>query len=217
MEQLTVNVVVAVHSRAGHALDLAQAIAEGAQQQQGAVVRLRRVPEIEPEEELRAHPRFGAAFSERVAPLPIATLADLTWADAIILGCGTRFGGPSAELAHFLEQTGGLWLQGALVGKVGAAFATASTPHGGLEMTVQSILVHLMHLGLIVVTPGYADPIMHEAGSPYGAVARAGGLARRAVSDPDRAAARFLGSRVAEVARRVRPVAEPTAPAAGLP
>lgn len=203
------NILVLVHSRTGSALELARAVAQGAELVAGANVRLKRVPDIEREETLRENPRFGAIFAEQVAPVPVATLTDLEWADAIVMGCGTRFGVVSAELKRFIDQAGSLWLQGKLVGKVGAAFATAATPHGGLEMTVHSLLVPMMHLGMIIVSPGYADAVMHEAGSPYGAVARAGGQARIRSTEMDLAAARFLGRRVAEVTWRLLHAPEP--------
>lgn len=203
------NILVLVHSRTGNALELARAVADGARLVPGADVRLKRVPEIEAEDALRNNPWFGTVFAEQVAPVPVASLDDLKWAHGIIMGCGTRSGAVSAELKRFIDQAGGLWLEGTLVGKVGAAFATAATPHGGLEMTVHSLLVPMMHLGMIIVSPGYGDPVMHEAGSPYGAVARAGGQALMRPTDKDLAAARFLGRRVAEVASRLFPVTSP--------
>jgi NAD(P)H dehydrogenase (quinone) len=197
---MTTRVLVVVHSRSGGSVALARAIAAGAEQRAGAAVRLARAPELVPDAEIAADPRFGGLFAEHVAPLPVAGLGDVREADALVVGGGTRFGSASAELRRFLEQLSPMWFSGELVGRVGAAFATASTPHGGQVPAVQSTLTALMHLGLVIVPPGYAEPACHEGGSPYGAVARAGGPGRHVPAEADLAAAAALGRRVATVA-----------------
>jgi NAD(P)H dehydrogenase (quinone) len=200
------NIAVIVHSVAGSTMALANAVSAGAREVDGADVRLRRVADLMTDEALAAHPRFGALFTERVASTPVATIEDLTWADAIVLGCGTRFGGMSSSMRRFLEQAAPLWLSNALVGKVGAVFAAASTPHGGMEQTVHDLITALMHFGLLIVPPGYADPVFMEASSPYGAVAQAGGPSGRVPTDTDLAAARFVGHRAAQTAKRLAAV-----------
>lgn len=200
------NVAIVVHSLGGSSMALAQAIQQGAADVEEADVRLLRVADLVPDDQLSANPRFGEAFATKVAPFPVATADDLTWADAIILGSGTRFGSASSSMRAFLEGAAQLWMTGALVGKVGAAFATSSTPHGGVEVTVRDLLTTLMHFGIIVVPPGYADPIYFRAGSPYGAVAQAGGMQGLAPTEDDLAAARFLGKHVTQIAGRLAPV-----------
>jgi NAD(P)H dehydrogenase (quinone) len=197
---MTTQVLIVVHSRSGGSLALARAIAAGAEQAEGVEVRLARVPEFVPDGDIEADPRFGALFAQHVAPLPVVGLDDVRGCDALVVGGGTRFGSAAAELRRFLEQLSPLWFSGELVGRVGAAFATASSPHGGQVLAVQNTLAALMHLGLVIVTPGYAEPACHDGGSPYGAVARAGGPQRHLPSDTDLAAAAVLGRRVAAVA-----------------
>lgn len=161
-------------------------------------VHLKRIPEIEPEERLASHPWTGQVFQERIRPIPCATLDDLAEADGLIVGSGTRFGSMASEMKHFLEQTGPLWMQNTLVGRPAGALSVASTPHGGQEQSALGMIVALMHLGILIVPPGYGDPLLHHAGSPYGAVAIAGGRTGRKVTDDDLAVARYLGRRVAE-------------------
>lgn len=200
------NVAIVVHSLSGNTMALAKAIEEGAAGIEDAEVRVRRVADLVPDDQLLANPRFGQAFAANVASVPVASIDDLSWADAIVLGSGTRFGSASASMRAFIEQAAPLWFTGALVGKVGAAFATASSPHGGMEVTVRDLLTSLMHLGLIIVPPGYGDPVYYRAGSPYGAVAQGGGMQALEPTEDDLVAARFLGKLVTEVAGRLAPV-----------
>lgn len=197
------NVAVIVHSMAGSTMSLAKAVSEGVGEVEGATVRLRRVADLMPDEKLAANPRFGHLFTERVADTTVATTDDLEWADAILLGCGTRFGGMSASMRSFLEQAAMLWMTGSLAGKVGGVFSAASTPHGGMEQTVHDLITAMMHFGIVVVPPGYADPVYQQAASPYGAVARAGGPTGIMPTDDDLAAARFLGRHVTTFAKRL--------------
>lgn len=197
------KVAILLHSLSGASLQLAKEIAVGAAAVVGTDIRLHRVPDTVPDEELSADPRFGSIFAAEVEPVPVGAIDDLIWADVIVLGGGTRFGGASGALRLFLEQASALWHGGRLTGKVGAAFATGSSPHGGLEHAALEILTTLMHFGMVIVTPGYAEPIVHEGGSPYGAVARAGGISRHKPTDTDLAVARLLGRRAAEVGSRL--------------
>lgn len=205
------KIAVIAHSHAGSNMSLAGAVAEGAAKAGNSHdVRLLRVSDIRGDEALAQAPHTGALFTERVAPHPVATLDDLVWADAIILGSGTRFGGMAASMRHFLEGASGLWMSGALQGKVGAAFSTASSPHGGMEQTVHDLLTAMMHFGMLIVSPGYADPVQLRASSPYGPVAQAGGPEGLMPTDSDLEAARFTGALVARTAARLSP-AEPAA------
>jgi NAD(P)H dehydrogenase (quinone) len=204
------KIAVIAHSLAGSNLSLANAVAEGAAKTGNDDVRLLRAADIRSDEELSRAPYPGALFTERVSPHPVATVDDLAWADAIILGSGTRFGGMSASMRNFLENASGLWMSGALQGKVGAAFSTASSPHGGMEQTVHDLLTAMMHFGMLIVSPGYADPVQFRASSPYGAVAQAGGPEGLMPTDTDLEAGRFLGGLVARTAARLSS-AEPVA------
>lgn len=197
------NIAVVVHSLAGSTMALAGAVAEGAAKESDNEVRLVRVPDLRSDEELAGDPRIGTLFTERVASCPQATHDDLTWADAIILGSGTRFGGMSASMRGFLEGAAGLWMTGALSGKVGAAFAASSTPHGGVEQTIHDLLVAMMHFGMVIVPPGYRDQVQFRASSPYGAAAQAGGPSGLMPTEDDLEASRYLGSLVAETAGRL--------------
>ncbi|MET9431215.1 MULTISPECIES: NAD(P)H:quinone oxidoreductase [unclassified Streptomyces] len=200
------KIAVIAHSLAGSALSLADAVAEGAAKAADTnEVRLLRVPDIRSDEELAQDPRIGSLFTERVASHPVATNDDLAWADAVILGSGTRFGGMSASMRKFLEDAAGLWVTGALQGKVGAAFSAASTPHGGMERTVHDLLTAMMHFGMLIVSPGYADPVQYRASSPYGSVAQAGGPSGLMPTEDDLEAARFLGALVSRTAARLAP------------
>jgi len=191
------NVLVVFYSRYGNTRILAEAVAKGAQET-GAEVRLRRVADLAPDSVIAKDPRWQAAREEMASTYQEPTDDDLIWADAIILGCPTRFGIASAELKLFIDKLGLLWWQGKLVDKVGSAFTTTGTLHGGNEMTIQSLLIPMMHFGMIIVPPGYADPSMFAAGTPYGVSAVSGADSDQPPTDADVAAARFQGKRTAE-------------------
>lgn len=197
------KVAIIVHSVGGGSLALAKAIAEGVAEfdAEGTEVRVLRAADLRSDDELAADPRFGAAFTEKVRPAPVASVDDFVWADAIVVGGGARYGGPPAALRALLEQTGALWFSGALENKVAGAFATSSSPHGGVELAVISLLASLSHLGMIVVTPGYVDPASQDGGSPYGPVARVGGRGGHLPTAADLGAARSLGRRIAAVTK----------------
>jgi NAD(P)H dehydrogenase (quinone) len=195
------KVLVLYHSVYGHIEAMAEAVAEGARAA-GATVDIKRVPETVPEELARAsHFKLDQAA-------PIATVAELEQYDAIIVGVGTRFGRMASQMAAFLDQTGGLWMRGALNGKVGAAFTATASQHGGQEVTLFSVITNLMHLGLIVVGLPYAfqgQLKMDEVtgGSPYGATTITAGDGSRQPSENELAGARFQGKHVAEVAQKL--------------
>jgi NAD(P)H dehydrogenase (quinone) len=196
------KILVLYHSTYGHIEAMANAEAEGARSISGAQVDIRRVPELVPEEIAR---KSGYRLDQ---PAPVATIDDLVAYDAIIVGCGTRFGRMASQMASFLDQAGGLWARGELNGKVGAAFTSTATQHGGQEMTLFSILTNLMHFGMITVGLPYSfagqmtlDEI--TGGAPYGATTIAGGQGQRMPSENELAGARFQGRLVAETAARL--------------
>jgi NAD(P)H dehydrogenase (quinone) len=195
------KVLVLYYSSYGHIEQMAQAIAEGARGE-GAQVDIKRVPETVPEEVARqAHFKLDQAA-------PVASVADLENYDAIVVGTGTRYGRMSSQMAAFLDQTGGLWMRGALNGKVGAAFASTATQHGGQETTLFSIITNLMHLGMIIVGLPYSHQgqmNMQEivGGAPYGATTLAGGDGSRQPSQIDLDGARHQGALVARTAAKL--------------
>ena len=199
---MSLNVLIAFYSRSGVTEALALAIAEGARAS-GAETRLRRAREfVGPEIMAKAHGWAEAAERMNTA-YEAPTEADAEWADAIVFGTPTRFGNASAELKAYIDSLGGLWFQGKLNGKVGSAFCSTSTPHGGNESTIISLYNPMAHLGLVIVPTGYADAAMFKAGTPYGASAVSGQTAEKPTED-DLAAARFQGKRVADVARALK-------------
>jgi NAD(P)H dehydrogenase (quinone) len=195
------KVLVLYYSAYGHIEQMAQAIAEGARGA-GAQVDIKRVQETVPEEiAKKAHYKLDQQA-------PIATVADLEQYDAIVVGTGTRYGRISSQMAAFLDQTGGLWMRGALNGKVGAAFASTATQHGGQETTLFSIITNLMHLGMIIVGLPYSHQGMMSmteivGGAPYGATTIAAGDGSRQPSAIDLAGARHQGELVAKTAAKL--------------
>ncbi|MGE5531476.1 MAG: NAD(P)H:quinone oxidoreductase, partial [Bacteroidota bacterium] len=198
-----VRVQVLFYSTYGHIYRMAEAIAEGAREVEGAEVALFQVPELMSDEALE---RSGAkAARAAFSGVPTATVAQLTQADAIIFGTPTRFGNMCAQMRNFLDQTGGLWMKGALIGKVGSVFTSSATQHGGQESTILSFHTTLLHQGMVIVGLPYSEARqmgMDEinGGSPYGASTIAGGDGSRHPSENELAMARFQGKHVAEIA-----------------
>jgi NAD(P)H dehydrogenase (quinone) len=196
------KVLVLYYSSYGHIEEMAYAVAEGAREA-GAEVAVKRVPELVPDEVAR---KAGMKLDQ---PAPVATVPELAEYDAIILGVPTRFGRMPAQMANFWDQAGGIWMSGALVGKVGSVFAATATQHGGQETTLFSAITNLMHFGLVIVGLPYAfagqmtlDEI--TGGSPYGATTIAGGEGERRPSENEKAAARWQGRHVAEIAAKLK-------------
>jgi NAD(P)H dehydrogenase (quinone) len=195
------KVLVLYYSTYGHIETMAGAIAEGARAA-GAQVDIKRVPETVPEDIAKnAHFKLNQAA-------PVATVAELANYDAIVVGTGTRFGRMSSQMAAFLDQAGGLWAKGALNGKVGAAFSSTATQHGGQETTLFSIITNLMHFGMVIVGLPYShqgqmtlDEIV--GGAPYGATTIAGGDGSRQPSAIELEGARHQGKLVAETAAKL--------------
>ncbi len=195
------KVLVLYYSSYGHIETMAHAIAEGARAA-GAEVDVKRVPETAPLEVAQnAHFKLDQSA-------PVATIADLEHYDAIVVGTGTRFGRISSQMAAFLDQAGGLWARGALNGKVGAAFTSTASQHGGQETTLFSIITNLLHFGMTVVglDYGFAGQMGHDVvvgGAPYGATTIAGGDGSRQPSETELEGARYLGARVANTATKL--------------
>lgn len=200
------NVQIIFYSMYGHIYRMAEAVAEGARSVSGANVSLFRVPEHIPDEALE---RTGAKAAQAAfAHVPVATPEQLPQADAIILGVPTRFGNMSAQMRNFWDQTGKLWAEGALIGKVGSVFTSAATQHGGQESTILSTHVTLLHHGLIIVGLPYSasgQMRMDEitGGSPYGAGTVTGGRGERMPSEGELELARFQGRHVAEITAKL--------------
>jgi NAD(P)H dehydrogenase (quinone) len=195
------KVLVLYYSTYGHIEAMAQAVAEGARST-GATVDLKRVAEIVPEHIAKAsHFKLDQAA-------PVAQVDDLANYDAIIVGCPTRFGRVASSMASFLDQAGGLWMRGALIGKVGGAFSSTATQHGGQETTLFSLITNLFHFGMIVVGLPYSfqgqmrlDEV--TGGSPYGATTIAGADGSRRPSENELASARYQGELIAQTAKKI--------------
>jgi NAD(P)H:quinone oxidoreductase type IV len=198
---MSAKVQVIFYSMYGHIYQLAEAVTAGARET-GADVSLWQVPELVPAEILE---KSGAAVARAAfAHVPVANPAQLADADAIIFGTPTRFGNMAAQMRNFLDQTGGLWANGALVGKVGSAFTSTASQHGGHETTLVSFYFTLMHHGMVVVgTPYTEQRLLNMAeitgGTPYGATTLAGIDGSRQPSENELAIARFQGRHVAQI------------------
>jgi NAD(P)H dehydrogenase (quinone) len=185
---------------------MAEAVAEGARQVSGVEVKLYQVPETLPEEVLA---KMGALEAKKAfAHVPEAALDHLAEADAVIFGTPTRFGNMSAQMRAFLDRTGQLWAQGALIGKVGSVFTSTATQHGGQESTILGFHTTLLHHGMIIVGVPYSEQglsIVDEVsgGSPYGASTIAAPDGSRLPSENELVIARAQGKRVAEIAKRL--------------
>ncbi len=196
------KILVLYYSAYGHVEQMAQAVAEGARSVSGAQVTVKRVSELVPEEVAR---KAGMKLEQKV---PVAAVDELAGYDAILFGTPTRFGNMAAQMRNFMDQLGGLWAKGALVGKVGSVFASTGTQHGGQETTITSFHSTLLHLGMIIVGLPYSfagltrmDEI--TGGGPYGATTLAGADGSRQPSRNELDGARFQGRHVAEIASRL--------------
>jgi NAD(P)H dehydrogenase (quinone) len=193
------KVLVLYYSSYGHVEQLAEAMATGCRSGGASVVDVKRVPETVPDDVAKAsHFKVGQAA-------PVATVADLERYDAIIIGTPTRYGRMASQMAAFLDQTGGLWARGALNGKVGAAFTSTATQHGGQEQTLFSVITNLLHFGMLIVGLPYSHAGQMSVeqivgGSPYGASTIAAGDGSRQPTEIDLAGARHQGELVAKAA-----------------
>jgi NAD(P)H dehydrogenase (quinone) len=197
-----VKVLVLYYSMYGHIETMADVVAEGARSVSGTEVTIKRVPETIPAEQAAAH---GVKLDQKA---PVSTPNELAGYDAIIFGTPTRFGNMAGQMRTFLDQTGGLWVKGSLVGKVGSVFASTGTQHGGQETTITSCHSTLLHQGMVIVGVPYAcaglvkmDKI--TGGSPYGATTLAGTDGKRQPSENELEIARYQGKHVAEIAQKI--------------
>ena len=197
------KILVLYHSTYGHVEAMAGAVAEGAREIEGATVDIKRVPELVPEALAR---KSGYKLDQTA---PIAAVDDLAGYDAIIVGAGTRYGTAASQMRNFLDQTGGVWARGGLVGKVGSAFTSTATQHGGQETTLIGLIQTLLHHGMIITGLPYAwagqsriDEV--TGGSPYGATTITGGDGKRFPSDNELDGARWQGAYVAGIAHKLK-------------
>lgn len=196
------RVLVLYYSSYGHVEAMAEAVAEGARSVNGTQVDIRRVPELVPDEIAK---KANMKLDQKA---PVAAPNDLADYDAVVFGTPTRYGNMCAQMRNFLDQTGGLWLKGALNGKVGSVFASTATQHGGQETTLTSFHTTLLHLGFVIVGLPYSaagQMTMDEisGGSPYGATTIAGGDGSRMPSANELDLARFQGRHVAAIAAKL--------------
>jgi NAD(P)H dehydrogenase (quinone) len=200
------KVQVVFYSMYGHVWRLAEAVAEGAREVPGAAVKLLQVPELAPPDVLE---KSGAkAARAAFAHVPLAAVEDLAAADAILFGTPTRFGNMCAQMRNFLDQTGPLWMKGALVGKVAGVFTSTASQHGGQETTITSFHSTLLHHGMVIVGVPYAEQRllnMEEisGGTPYGASTITKGDGSRQPSANELAIARYQGRHTAQIAARL--------------
>ena len=200
------KIKIVFYSMYGHTYRMAEAVAEGAREIEGAEVELLQVPELVPDDVLE---KSGAKKSrEAFSHIATAKPEDLADADAIIFGTPTRFGNMCAQMRNFLDQTGGLWAQGALVGKAGSVFSSTGTQHGGQETTITSFHSTLLHQGMVIVGLPYSESRQMtlkeiSGGSPYGATTIAGTDGSRMPSENELAMALFQGRHVADITRRL--------------
>lgn len=196
------KILVLYHSFYGHIETMANAVAQGAREVPGAQVDVKRVPETMPDE------AFRKAGGKADQPAPVAQPAELANYDAIIFGTPTRFGNMTGQMRTFLDQTGGLWAGGALIGKVGSVFTSSATQHGGQESTILTFHPTLLHHGMVVVGMPYSESRQTgideiKGGSPYGASTIAGGSGERQPSQQELGMAAFQGKHVATIATKL--------------
>lgn len=203
---MTTKIQVIFYSSHGHIYQMAEAIMAGAREISDVEATLWQVPELMPDDALKTHAKTARAS---FAQIPTVKPEQLAEADAIIFGTPTRFGNMCAQMRNFLDQTGGLWMKGALIGKVGSVFTSSATQHGGQESTILSFHTTLLHQGMVIVGVPYSEQRQMTiseitGGSPYGASTITGGDGARQPSENELAIARFQGRHVADVARRLK-------------
>lgn len=196
------KVLVLYYSSYGHVETMARAVAEGARSVEGTTVDVKRVPELMPAEVAE---KAGVKLDQEA---PVAQVSDLADYDAILFGTPTRYGNMASQMRNFLDQTGGLWAQGKLIGKLGSVFTSTASQHGGQETTLVSFHTTLLHFGMLIVGVPYSQPgltVLDEVsgGTPYGASTIAGGDGSRQPSDNELAIARFQGEHVATLAAKL--------------
>ena len=200
------KILIAYYSMYGHMYEMVKAAAEGARSVPGAEVVIKRVPETLPAEVLG---KMGALDAQKAqAAVPVCAPEDLAAADAVIFGVPTRFGNMCGQMRQFLDATGGLWMKGTLIGKIGSVMASSATQHGGQESTILSTHTTLLHHGMVIVGLPYSFQGQMSiteitGGSPYGASTVTGGQGERMPSKNELDGARFQGKHVAELAAKL--------------
>lgn len=196
-----INVAIVYYSSTGTVHELAESVAAGATEA-GGTVRLLRVPELAPQAVIDSNPLW-AEHAAATSEIPIATAADLEWADAVIFGTPTRFGNVASQLKQFIDTLGGLWARGSLADKVYSGFTSSDTKHGGQESTLLALYNTVHHFGGILVAPGYTDPLKFNDGNPYG-TSHVRALGENPVDDTSREAAAYQGRRVVTIATALK-------------
>jgi NAD(P)H dehydrogenase (quinone) len=202
---MATKIYVVFYSMYGHIYQMAEAIAAGAREAADTEVSLFQVPELVPDDVLE---KSGAkAARAAFAHIPLIKPEQLADADGIIFGTPTRFGNMTAQMRNFMDQTGSLWLSGALIGKVGSVFSSTASQHGGQETTITSFHATLLHQGMIIVGVPYSEPRLTSmtaisGGTPYGATTITGSDGSRLPSEDELAIARFQGRHVAAIAKK---------------
>lgn len=201
------KILVVFYSMYGNTAKLAKAVADGARSVDGVEVKSRQVKDLLPKKAIEGNPRIKNVKKE-LADIKIATKDDLKWADGVLFGSPTRFGNMSAQLKQYLDRTSQLWMEGSLIGKPAGVFTSTSTLHGGQESTLLSMMIPLLHHGMIILGVPYSEEKLFSlelgGGSPYGASSISGPTAENPPTEKDLAIARTLGKRVAEVAKKLR-------------
>lgn len=205
---MSTKILVAYYSSTGNVHQIAQAVAAGAEST-GAEVRLRRAPELAPDEAIAGNPAWKAHHEAVRDEIAEVTPDDFVWSEGYALGTPTRFGTPSAQLKQVIDGLGGQWAAGTLADKAATAFVSASNAHGGNESTLLTLTNVFSHWGAIVVPPGYTSPDPYSAGgNPYGTSFASGG-ASDPLPDDVVAAGKHQGARLAQIARLLQPLREP--------
>ncbi len=207
MAKKSIKITIVFYSRYGNTAQVAEEIAYGAKAHPGVSVAMRRIPDIGEPQDVVARKdwtKLAEDLANKYPTVPVDDIiAELPSSDAVIFGSPTRFGNMAAPLKVFWDRTAKLWLEGSLVGKVGAVFTSAASVHGGQETTAISMMFPMLHHGMIIVGVPYSVPELSESGSPYGPSRIVGRLANRPIDEADTKVARALGSRVAEITFKV--------------
>ena len=202
------KVLIVYYSMYGHVMQLARAVEAGAKSLAGADFILRRVKEFPEVEQATANNELAVKIREEQKDVPIVTLDDLRAADAVIFGTPTRFGNMTAQMKQLFDSTASLWLKGEMEGKIGAAFSSTASTHGGQETTLVTMMIPMLHLGMIIMGMPYSAPgMLHTEGrgaTPYGPTTVAGARGELQPAKEDLEIARLLGVRVAETEKKLR-------------